>query len=252
MSDPKILIFDLETIAQPFTTGADHTGRTKIRAEHCAVVCMGYKWGLEGKTHCLSSNDNPKEFAKDPFNDKKLLKEAAELIMEADFIVAHYGSGFDKPMLQTRFFLSGLDDAGIRIGQMKVIDTCIMARKLLKVSSSSLRYISDLLGLGQKGQPGKECWTGVMRSDVKSIKQMITYCKKDVDILAKMYEWMRGKYPNHPNLNHDKKDSCPTCLSNWWRVCLKKPMLKGKALFQRRQCRKCGHEFQGHKIKTEK
>lgn len=237
---PKVLFFDLETIAKPFTTG------DRLRSEDTAVVTFGYAFNDE-KVKALDLSDNPKDFAKDPFNDKKLLEAAAKIILDSDFIVAHYGSGFDKPMLRTRFILAGLDEAAVHLGRMKVIDTCIMARNILRVRSSSLRYLLELFGLGSKGSPGNECWVGVMRSDKKAMQAMTKYCINDVAKLRKLYYKLRTFAPNHPNLNFEKKDACPVCLSTWL-VIKTKPILQGKTAFKRVKCRKCGSESRGGKV----
>jgi hypothetical protein len=242
MHKPKILVFDLESIVQPFTSGE------RLRAEDTAVVCFGYMWLDDKKAKCIHSGQFPADFKKDPFNDKKLLKQAADIILQADFIVAHYGSGFDKPMLRTRFILNGLDEAAIHLGRMKVIDTCIMARNILRVRSSSLKYLLQLFNLGSKMPMSASDWTGVMRSNKQAITKMAKYCCVDVEGLHALYLKIRGFAPNHPNLNFEKKPACPTCLSEWL-VYPVRPWLEGKGRYQRVKCRKCGREHRGVKVK---
>lgn len=241
MTNPNILIFDLETIAVPFSTGE------RLRCEDTAVVCFGFKWLGDKKAQCVHSGQFPKDYAKDPFNDKKVLAAAAKEILKADFIVAHYGSGFDKPMLRTRFILNGFDEAAIHLGRMKVIDTCIMARGILRIRSSSLKYLLKLFNLGGKMPMEGADWTGVMRSNKASIAKMAKYCIQDVEGLAKLYLKIRGFYPGHPNLNFTKKPACPTCTSTWLVYPVRR-WLEGKSEYQRVKCRKCGGEHRGPTI----
>jgi uncharacterized protein YprB with RNaseH-like and TPR domain len=238
----KILFFDLETVALPFTTGE------RIRSEDCAVVCFGYAWGEEGKAQCVHSGQFPKDFAKDPFNDKKILAKAAEQILQADIVVAHYGSGFDKPLLRTRFILNGFDEAATHLQRIKCYDTCIVARKLLRLRSSSLRHIAKMFGLGEKDPMTAHDWLGVMRSKKASIIKMAKYCAKDVELLRKVYLKLRGYDNKHPSIMAKSKElSCPTCASLWI-VTLIKPWMEGKNLFSNHRCRKCGSSFKGGKI----
>lgn len=244
MKKPNILFFDLETIAQPFTTGE------RIRSEDVAVVCFGYQWLEDKNPSCIHSGQFSKDYAKDPFNDEKLLKKAAEIILEADIVVAHYGSGFDKRVLRTRFILAGLDEAATHLQRIKLYDTCIVARKLLAIRSSSLRYLGEIFGLGSKDPMSMHDWTNVMRSDKKAIEKMAKYCAKDVSLLKKVYLKLRGFDNNHPNTVFEKekgKQHCPTCSSTWL-VQKAKAWLHGKTAYQNMHCRKCGCNFKGGKL----
>lgn len=248
MNKAKILFFDLETIVLPFTSGE------RIRSEDTAVVCFGYAWGEEGKSQCIHAGQFPKDYAKDPFNDKKILEKAAKLILEADIVVAHYGSGFDKPLLRTRFILAGLDEAAQHLQRIKCYDTCIVARKLLRLRSSSLRHVAKMFKLGEKDPMSAQDWNGVMRSSKASILKMAKYCAKDVDLLRKVYLKLRGFDNNHPTIIMNKKSkelTCPTCASTW---IVKKvtAWLEGKGAFESLRCRRCGCGFKGNRLSNDK
>jgi len=244
-SNLKILFFDLETIAKPFTTS-----RERIRSEDTAVCSFLYAWGDKGKVQSIDLSAFPADFKKDPFNDKKLLQAAAKVILEADVLVAHYGSGFDKPILRTRFILSGLDDAAQHMQRTKLIDTCIMARQIYRVNSSSLRYLAKLLRLTPKLESKNDFWVGVMRSNMKAMKDMTRYGKGDVVTLRELYMHERKFAPNHPNFAFGQKDGCPVCTSKWI-IILKKPWFQGKTVYDTKKCRKCSSVFRGAKKKEQ-
>lgn len=237
-TEPKVLYFDIETIKTMFS------GKRKLEAEDCAVVMFQYAWGDKGKVKIIHAGQDPKRFKKDVFDDSYVLKEAAKVILEADFIVAHYGSGFDKRMLRTRFILKNLDKAAMHIQRIKLIDTCYMARKLLAVRSSSLRYLAKLLGITQKLDCGQDVWEGVRSGKITALRKMISYGKGDIDTLRELYLRLRHYDHNHPNFNFTNKPACGTCGSEWI-VIGKRPLLVGKKKYKKLHCRKCGADTRG-------
>lgn len=246
MNNPKILFFDLETIKTMFS-GVSYKG-PRIEAEHCAIVTFQYAWGDKGKVEIISADQFPKSFKKDVFDDKNVLKAAADIILEADVIIAHFGSGFDKPMLRTRFSLNGLDEAAAHLQRIKLIDTCTIARQLFRLKSYSLRYLAEIFNLTRKKECGFEVWEAVRSGSLKAMKELVKYAKGDIVTLRELYQFERGKMHNHPRFNFEIKDSCPTCGSTWI-VKKAKPWLHGKLSYENCRCRRCGANFRGNKIK---
>lgn len=242
MNSPKILFIDLESIARPFTTSRD-----KIRAEDTAVAVFQYAWGESGKAKAISLGDFPSDYKKDPFNDKKVLKAAAEIILEADIIVGHYASHFDKRVLRTRFMLNGLHDAAQHIHKMPLIDTCLQARELFAINSCSLRYLAKLLKLTPKPESHNSFWVGVMRSDPKAIKDMTKYGLGDIVTLQDVYKYIKRFMKKHPMMNHENKEACPICCSknvSKWGF-----RYEGKTKYQRLKCKDCCADWRGPKHK---
>lgn len=244
MKKANILFFDLETIVLPFTSGE------RLRAEDTAIVCFGYAWE-DQKANCIHVGQHKSDYKKNPFNDRKILEKAAKLILEADIVVAHFGSGFDKPMLRSRLILEGFEEAAAHLQRIKCYDTCLVARKLLRLRSSSLRYLGEIFKLGEKDPMSAEDWNQVMRSNPKAILKMAKYCAKDVDLLQAVYHKLKGLDNTHPNTVFEKEKGklhCPTCTSTWV-VINSKPWLQGKQTYQNCRCRKCGSNFRGTKLK---
>ena len=244
MKKSKILFFDLETIVYPFTSGE------RLRSEDTSIVCFGYAWEGE-KAKCIHSGQFSTDYKKDPFNDKKILAKAAEIILKADIVVAHYGSGFDKRILRTRFIMAGHLEAAAHLQRIKLYDTCIVARKLLAIRSSSLRYLGQLFKLGAKDPMTMNDWNQVMRSSKTAILKMAKYCIKDVDLLQKVYHKLKGLDNNHPNTVFEReknKTHCPTCTSTWV-IQKANPWLHQKGMYENLRCRKCGCNFRGKKLK---
>lgn len=240
--NPKILFFDIETIKTMFS------GRFgKLESENCAVLTFQYAWGEKGKVEIVHAGQFPSAFKKNVFDDRRVLAEAAKIILEADVIVAHFGSGFDKPLLRTRLILNGFHEAAAHLQRVKLIDTCTIARQLYRVRSSSLRYLAELLGLTQKKECGFEVWEAVRSGDLRALSKLVQYAKGDIVTLRELYLHERGLMHNHPKFNFDNKDACPTCNSIWV-VKKAKPWLHGKFAYENCHCRKCGANFRGKKL----
>src|ERR1041384_4487935 len=109
MSDPKIVLFDLETLpdleaAMRFWPQFSSKYDTKtLKAQVTSVICFGYKILGQKRTHCLRAWDYP-EWSKCSltFDDSSLLKDAREILSDADAFITHNGKRFDWKFFQTR------------------------------------------------------------------------------------------------------------------------------------------------------
>jgi len=239
----KILYFDLETIIYAFTQ--DTSGRRKIHAEDTSIVAFGYQWEGDKKPTVIHSGQWPNKYKANPYNDKHILAEVAKVILKADVLIAHFGSGFDKPLLRTRLDLNGFRKAAQHLQKVKLIDTCIQARLIWKIRSSSLRYLAKLLNLTHKIDNPPRLWDRVIRSDPKAIQIMAKYCSGDVTTLRELYLRERAMMPNHPNFNFNKASACSTCTSEnatKWGF-----RFVGKTRYQRYICNDCGSDYRGGK-----
>lgn len=184
---PRVLIWDLET-----------AGTNAFSADYGYIVCFGYKWLGEGKAKCLTLLDYPGK-GKWPDNchdDTNLLKAALEIMEEADLTVAHYGDRFDKKFLESRLIRAGLKP----LPPTRSVDTCLIARARLKLSSNRLSNLAKFLrckiGKMDKGNGWPDWWFGALRGDKQSIRNMAVYCCQDVDCLEGIFVRMRSIIPN--------------------------------------------------------
>lgn len=203
----KILIWDIETIGMP----------NGLKADVSSIICIGYKWLGEKKTHILRINDYP-TFASAPMNDKQLIKDFVEIYKQADATVAHFGSVFDRRFLEGRLVINDLPP----LPDTKLIDTCMIARSKFAFRSNSLRNLAIAFGCEeQKGESNFPYdWINVLRGGKiadKAMKDIGEYCKQDVRTLEEIYMKIRARISQHPHVGvingGDKKCSCRVCGS---------------------------------------
>jgi uncharacterized protein YprB with RNaseH-like and TPR domain len=188
-SVPKILYFDIES--------------TGLSADFGIMLMYAWKWEGEDEVNCRSLLDTPETMVLPPEKrDAILVKELLELFNEADIIVAHYGSKFDCPFIQTRALIHGYHVADVRWA--KILDPCITARKQLKFQSNRMDNIAEALGFSErKSSVPKNIWyrshtfDGLWFTD--AITQMIDYCKQDVVVLYKVAKALAPMAKHLPN-----------------------------------------------------
>jgi len=125
---PKILFLDLESC-----------GVNALKSDLGFVVIFGYKWAHEKEAHSivLSQTDLRN------FDDSKLLVKASKLMAEADLLVGHFASVFDRRFIQGRLLINGLPP----IPMTKLRDTCMISRSVANFSSNRLKHLAKILGM---------------------------------------------------------------------------------------------------------
>lgn len=225
---PRVLIWDIET-----------AGVQGLCADRGFVVCFGWKFVGDPKTHCITVKDYP---GKTIHDDSKLLAAALDILEEADSLVAHYGEKFDRPYVEARLIKAGLPP----IPNTRQIDTCLIARRKFKLSSNRLGNLAEFLEVPVKKMDKRGgwplWWMEALRGDAKSIAKMAVYCKQDVDCLEGIYLKMRHVIPGKYLLNYAMGCgliwTCPGCGG-------KQKQDRGvywseMTLYQRHQCKACG------------
>lgn len=209
-NQPKILIFDLETLPllayiwgvwnqniQPAMMNRDVKSK--------AIVTWSAKWLNDSKM--MSDSMTTKEALIQ--DDERIVRSLWELIDEADVLIAHNGVRFDVPVFNTRCLLYGLTPPS----PYKIIDTLLVARKQFDLPHNKMDYIADVLGIEHKILTTFDLWRGCMMGNQKDLDYMQKYNDKDVFILEEIYIKLRPWIKNHPNFNlfNDKVGCCPTC-----------------------------------------
>ena len=240
MSQPRILIYDIETSLQLVSVFQlkynDFIDPDNIIQErHVISVC--YKWLDEDKVYSISLLDDPKRFEKDHHDDKYVVTEFHKVLQTADCIVAHNGDNFDYKYLKTRMLLHGLP----ALPPTTSIDTYKVAKQQLLFNSNRLDYLGKFLGFGGKKSTSKGLWLRVLNGDVTAIKEMVKYNKQDVVLLEKVFVKLRPYISNHINRELFGKTGCPRCGSA-------KTQSRGlhraiTKIYQRFQCQDCGGWF---------
>lgn len=171
---------------------------------------------------------------------KAFLQSLADILSKAYIDVAHNGVRFDNPMVNTQFTLHGIPIPSPH----QSVDTLLIARRLWKFPSNSLKDLGQFLGLGDKEEityadledeymtanPSKEC-----------IDAMERYTKKDVELVRKIYYVERPSIKTHPNMAtlSGKGFACPRCAGTSLQA-------RGKRytnvnVYQQYRCNNCGH-----------
>lgn len=254
MSKPKILIMDIENSPNSAyiwglfqeVTSADFINNPWY------MLCWGAKWLDNKKVMADSLIDYPKEYKKNPENDKLILKSLWKLLDEADIVVGHNMKGFDVRKSNARFIMNGMTPPS----PYKVVDTLLVARRNFMFTSNKLGDLGKYLGLGEKIDTGGfELWKQCMGGSKRAWRKMIKYCKQDIVLTEKVYKKLLPYIENHPNLGvysgAESDECCPKCGSS--RVVKQGFAYTNVYKYQQYSCKDCGGWHRGRKsIKKDK
>lgn len=235
MTNLKVLFFDLETAPLlAYVWGPREDWIPHDRMIHDSfLLAWTAKWRGEDKvmTGLLTSAEAKKQ------DDTRIVIKLADLIRQADIVVAHNGDRFDVPMFNNRLLLLGLEP----LGPVKSIDTCTLAKKNFRLAYNKLDYLAEKLGLGNKIKTDFNLWQDCYHGDTAALKAMLEYNVKDVVLLEQVFDRMLPYVKNIPRLvvpEYDGQVGCPFCGSEN----LQKRGFAGTNVntFQRFMCKVCG------------
>ena len=200
MSD-DILVWDLEVTPN---VGLFWSAGYKITIPpHCIVkerqiCCIGYRWLHQKRTYCINWEGETDAYAIEKF---------LPILHSARFSVAHNGRGFDERWLRGRAMKHRIPMSP----DVQMYDTLQKFKKFTYLNSNKLDYIGAYLDLGRKIQTSYDLWTNITLYDHQaSLKEMARYCRRDVDLLADVFEYSRSYFPAvdsiAPSILH-----CPYC-----------------------------------------
>lgn len=242
MSEPRILLYDIETahnIIAKFDLREEYTNHQNILQERF-ITCAAWKWLGEKKTYAVSVLDDPKRFAKSVADDRHVVKTLHKVISEADCIVAHNGDKFDIRWIRGRALKHGLSP----LAPTASIDTLKIARRVFYLNSNRLDYIGKYLGFGGKTSTPPGLWLEALRGSRKAIRTMVSYNKRDVELLEQVFLKLRPFVPDHINRQlYAGDEKCPRCGSEsiharGWHASLTQK-------YRRFQCQSCKGWFRG-------
>lgn len=230
---PKVLLLDIETA--PHTAYVWGLWKETVHISQLIdsgrILCLSYKW--------LGSRDRPEFIAEIP--DKRKMLDLIHMLLDAaDVVITYNGDKFDLPTMNKELLLNGYNPPS----PYKSIDLYKVVRRRFRFASNKLDYVAGQLGLGKKTRhAGFQLWIDCMAGKDKAWKTMRRYNKRDVLLLERLYERIKGWIPNHPNMANlarveDGKAHCPTCNST-------KMQSRGRyftqtMVYNRHQCRSCG------------
>ena len=135
------------------------------------LLTWSASWRGESKIHtgCLTTEEAVEQ------DDRRIVSELAELIREADIVVAHNIDKFDLPV-----FTRACSRTGRNRSPVKSIDTLKLAKGAFRLPYNKLDYLADFLFGDKKIKTDfdlrKRCYHG----DAKALAEMLRYNKKDV------------------------------------------------------------------------
>jgi len=243
MKEPRIMFFDIETKpvkAWIWRTGKQYVPHNMIvDGEHFDIICICWKWLGEKKVHALDWGKSQ--------NSKNMMKKFIKELESADVVIAQNGDAFDVKYVNTLALLHGLPP----VAWPTTEDTRKMIRRHFYVTSSSLKYMSELLLEGDtKDRMQFQDWIDIVEDkDQKALDKMIKYCKKDVALTERVWKTIQPYVTPRVNrslLVRGHKHGCPQCghehASKWGL----RHTTTGS--WQRLKCKSCFHVWKGPKV----
>jgi transposase-like protein len=236
---PRILIFDTETscpLVFAFGRRKQYINDKAIYKEGGRILCFSYKW--LGQDHVHSHWMTPEEINDN--DDSRLACILFGLYEEADAVVGYNLQGFDDKVVQTRALACGLG----KLPTVKKIDPYLQAKKKLRLPSNSLDNVCAYFGLPQKTATSMELWVKVQSGDTEAMKQMVSYCENDVDVLQNVYALLQGLGNVNTDFNaalyfKDNMTRCRSCGSSDVEV-TGRTVATAVSLFEEARCNVCG------------
>jgi len=240
----RILHFDIENapllafIWSPWDQGVTHE-----RLIHDTfLLSWAAKW--DGERGVLSDVLSPQE-ALDQ-DDSRIVESLADLIREADIVVAHNGDKHDVPKLNGRLLQLGLEP----LGPVQTIDTLKLAKRNFNIAYRKLDYIGEFLGLGRKIKTDFDLWKRCYHGEEKALAEMERYNKRDVVLLEKVFNAMKPYVRHLPRLRDGEGHACPSCGSE--RLMRRGFYRTNSGNFPKYQCGDCGRYSRSRKAEPEK
>lgn len=246
----SVLVFDVETaplLAHVWHPFGDYVGIDQL-LHSSFMLTWSAKW--YGDDHMMNDRLTGDEaLAQD---DTRIIESLAELVREADVVIAHNGDRFDIPVLNKRLFLLGLEP----LPPITSIDTLKLAKKNFKLARNNLDHIARELGLGGKIKTDFDLWKNAYQGDEDALKEMQTYNDYDVVILEKVFDRMKPYVRRLKRMVDGPGFTCPFCGSEDLSKAEKpsgedKPYRTQVSTYQMWQCQNC-RKFSRSKTLKEK
>jgi predicted RNA-binding Zn-ribbon protein involved in translation (DUF1610 family) len=231
----KVLLYDIETgpaIAYVWRADTEYVPMDMM-LHPPFLINWGAKW--LGGTKIHSGLVTPEEaIVRD---DKRIVSELADIIRQADLIVAHNGDRFDLPVLNGRILKHQLET----LGPVKTIDTLKLSKASFSLPYNKLDFLGEYLDLGRKIKTDMDLWKGCIAGDIKALKQMQKYNKRDVELLEQVFERLRPYAKGLARMqdaSYEGEFACPNC--GGWNLIVNKHRRTQAGTFTTYQCKDCG------------
>lgn len=207
LNQSDILLYDLETTTMKVHTWSLYPERISHDniIDDWSIICAGYKW-LGQKTQALQVSKVG--------DDKELCIQLREIMSKAKILVGHNSRRFDTKKFNARLIFHGLEP----LPDIQQVDTLKEIKKIAAFSSNRLDYLGKVLTGKGKINTSYSLWLDVANGSKKALKDMVTYCKGDVDVLEALYlklrPYMGQSHPHIGVINNLPKETCNKCGSD--------------------------------------
>lgn len=207
----RLLFYDIETapmLAWIWQAKTEYVPASMTEGDDRFLLCWSAKWSDENRVH--SARLTQKEARSQ--DDSKVVSSLAELMRQADYVVAHNGNRFDYKRVNARLLVNRLKP----LGSVQMIDTLSIARQSFDLPYNNLNYLAEKLGFGSKFSTSFDLWRRCYFGDVPSLKEMEAYNRQDVILLEHVFHAMAPYAKTLPRLVDaaDWRDElCPYCGS---------------------------------------
>lgn len=209
MKQPKILVVDLETLPNKgyFWHPWDDKMLPLAFIEKPKSICTAaFKFVGDKRARVIS--------VKTPYDDSGVLVELMKVWEEADYVLAHYGDGFDIPFISARLLANKLPPLPL----VPSIDTFKLAKKHFgkTLNSNRLDHLGEVMGVGRKNPTKADLWVKCANGNKAALKEMAEYNAQDVELLEQVWLVMLPYVQSKLNLNLFNDISeviCNTCGS---------------------------------------
>lgn len=191
-SAPKILIWDIESSPiLGYTWGLWEQNVIHV-VNDWKLLTVSWTWYGSGEYNAKQLCDF-KGYKKGSLDDSELALFVRDLLNEADYSVAHNGNAFDVKKVNAKFAEHGI----IPPAPHTQIDTLMIARRNMKMSSNKLDHLGNIFGVGRKiKHSGFDLWLRCMAGEKAAWEEMREYAVQDVVLLEQVFEkllpWTKG------------------------------------------------------------
>lgn len=209
MSEPRTLIYDIETSAIVAHVWKVWQADAIRVVDDWDIICFAYKWLGEKKIHFVAQWDFD-DFKPGVRNDKNVVKKLWELFNVADIVIAHNGNSFDQKKSQARMMIHHMPPPA----PYRQIDTKVEIKRVSAHTSNSLSALARSLELDPKDDAGGyDTWINSMAGEKKAQKHFKKYNLQDVETLEQLYLEVRPWMKTHPQMNvlSGRPEACPKC-----------------------------------------
>jgi len=209
VDESKVMIYDIETsrvTAKCWWTGKQYVNHTQLQTEP-AIISIAWKWLGDDTVHTLCWDYN--------HCDRAMLVKFLKEYNSADMVIGQNNDKFDNRWLNARAMKHNL---WINT-QIKSFDIMKQTKRLFRLPSYSMAYVSKFLGITEKrSHEGILMWDmiedGDMHQQAEYLQKMLDYNVGDIVTTEEMYYKLK-KYMGHKLhfgvFNGQENYTCPDC-----------------------------------------